>query len=94
MNHQPHFAAEAADFIIDWFTDDNLPDEKENEQKDENLPSVVDAARQRQGRHLISSSSDSYESSKSSNSDSDVSNPSVGSNANGASTHLGKEKTA
>ena len=61
--------------------------------KDESLPSVVDATRQRQDRHLLSSSSDNYESSESSNSDSDIFHPSVGSNANGPSTHLGKDKT-
>ena len=93
MNHQPHNAAEAADLITDWLTDDDLSDEEEDQQEDENLCSVVDAARQRQDRRLLSSSSDSYESSESSNSDSDISNSSFGSNANGASTHLGKDKT-
>ena len=93
MNHQPHSAAEAADLIIDWLTDDDLSDEEEDQQEDENLSSVVDVARQRQDRRLLSSSSDSYESSESSNSDSDISNSSFGSNANGASTHLGKDKT-
>ena len=89
MNHQPHRAAEAADLITDWLTDDDLSDEEEDQPEDENLSSVVDTARQRQDRRLISSSSDSYESSESSNSDSDISNSSFGSNANGASTHLG-----
>ena len=93
MNHQLHSAAEAADLITDWLTDDDLSDEEEDQQEDENLSSVVDAARRRQERRLLSSSSDSYESSKSSNSDSDISNSSFGSNANGASTHLGKDKT-
>ena len=93
MNHQPHSAAEAADLITDWLTDDDLSDEEQDQQEDENLSSVVDAARQRQDRRLLSSSSDSYESSESSNSDSDISNSSFGSNANGASTHLGKDKT-
>ena len=88
MNHQPHSAAEAANLITDWLTDDDLSDEEEDQQEDENLSSVVDAARQRQDRRLLSSSSDSYESSESSNSDSDISNSSFGSNANGASTHL------
>ena len=54
MNHQLHTAVEAADFITDWFTDDDLSD-KEKDQLDENLPSVVDAARQRQDRRLLSS---------------------------------------
>ena len=92
MNHQPHSVAVAADLITDWLTDDDLSDEEEDQQEDENLSSVVDAARQRQDRRLLSSSSDSYESSESSNSDSDISNSSFGSNANGASTHLGKDK--
>ena len=48
MNHQMHTAAEAADMITDWFTDDDLSDEQEDQQEDENLPSVVNAARQRQ----------------------------------------------
>ena len=47
MKHQPHTAAKAADLITDWFTDDDLSDEEENQQEDENLPSVVDAVRQR-----------------------------------------------
>ena len=93
MNHQTHTAAEAADMIADWFTDDDLSDEEEDQQEDENLPSAVNAARQRQDRCLLSSTFDSYESSESSNSNSDISNASVGSNANGASTHLGKDKT-
>ena len=42
---------------------------------------------------LLSSSLNSFESSESSNSDSDISSPSVGSNANGASIHLEKDKT-
>ena len=65
MNHQPHSAAEAANLITDWLTDDELSDEEEDQQEDENLSSVVDAARQRQDRRLLSSSSDSYESSES-----------------------------
>ena len=28
MNHQHHTAAEAADLITDWFTDDDLSDEE------------------------------------------------------------------
>ena len=48
MNHQPHTAAEAADLITDWFTDDNLSDEEENQHKNENPPSIVNTARQRQ----------------------------------------------
>ena len=92
MNHQLHTAVEAANMITDWFAKDDLSDEEEDQQEDENLPPFVDAARQRQDRRL-SSSSGSYESSESSNSDSDISNPYAGSNANGASTHLGKDKT-
>ena len=30
MNHQPLTAAEADDFIIDWFTDNDLSDEEED----------------------------------------------------------------
>ena len=93
LNHQSNTAAEPANLITDWFSDDDLSDEEEDQQEDENLPSVVDTARQRQDRSLLSSSLDSYERSKSSYSDSDISNSSVGSNANGASTHLGKDKT-
>ena len=52
MNHQPHTAAEPADLITDWFTDDDLSDEEEDQQEHENFPSVVDAARQRQDRRL------------------------------------------
>ena len=74
MNYQPHTAAEAADLITDWFTEDNLLDEEEDQQEDENLPSVVDAARQRLDRRLLSSSSDSYKISESSTSDSDIFN--------------------
>ena len=48
INHQLHPAAEAADLITDWFNDDDLSDEEEDPQENENLPSVVDAARQRQ----------------------------------------------
>ena len=77
----------------DWFTDDGLSDEEEDQQQDENIASVVDPARQRQDRHLLSSSSNSYESSKSSNSHSVISNPSVESNANSASKHFGNDKT-
>ena len=45
MNHQLHTAAEAADLITDWLTDDDLLHEEEDQQEDENLKSVVDAAR-------------------------------------------------
>ena len=93
VNYQPHTAVEVADLITEWFTDDDLSNEEEDQQEDGKLPSVVDAARQRQDKHLLSSSSDSYESSESSNSDSDISNPSVRPNANGASTQLGKNET-
>ena len=79
--------------ITGSFTDDGLSDEEEDQQEDENIPLVVDPARQRQDRHLLSSNSNSYKSSKSSNSHSVISNPSVGSNANSASKHFGNDKT-
>ena len=34
MNHQPYNAAEAADLITDWLTDDDLSDEEEDQQED------------------------------------------------------------
>ena len=77
MNHQPHTAAEAADLITDLLTDDDLSVEEEDQQEDENLPSVVDAARHTQDRRLLGSSSDCYESIESSNSDSNICNPSL-----------------
>ena len=72
--------------ITDWFTDNDLSDEEEDQQKEENL-SVVDAARQRQDRVCLAAARTAI---KEANSAIwiQIFNPFVGSNAIYASTHL------
>ena len=85
MTHQTHTSGEVADMITNWFTNDDLSDEDEENfgecdvyQPPENF---------RQSSRLLSSSSDSSESSDESD------NPDACTSLSGIPTFLGKDIT-
>ena len=84
MTHQTYTSGEFADMITDWFMDDDLSDEEEDNFGKCDVYQPL--ANFRQSSHLLSSSSDSSKSSNESD------NPDTSTSLSGISTILGKDK--
>ena len=85
MTHQTHTSGEVADMITDWFMEDDVSDEKEDNFGECDV--YQPQANFRQSSRLLSSSSDSSKSSDESD------NPDASTSLSGIPTILGKNKT-